>query len=73
MREVTVKLRFVNSDATPKVAEVTCDAQSVPAIMAWYGAYFAGDRYYVEANGARIAKDRNGEPVEKAAIAALEG
>lgn len=43
------ELLFINSDATPKTVIVRCDTASVAQIMAWYGAYFAGDRYRVEA------------------------
>lgn len=53
-------LVFINSDATPKVASVLCDRSSVPEIMAWYGAYYAGDRYRVQYNGTKLEKDRNG-------------
>jgi len=56
-----VKLQFVNSDARPKVSEIWCHAQSVAPIMAWYGAYYVGDRYYVTANGMKLDKDQNGE------------
>lgn len=55
------ELRFVNSDARPKVATVRCDPDSIAPVMAWYGAYFAGDRYAVYADGEKLAKDRNGE------------
>lgn len=55
------ELRFINSDATPKVATIRCDTASVAHIMAWYGSYYAGDRYRVELDGEKIAKDRNGE------------
>jgi hypothetical protein len=34
---------------------------SVPAIMAWYGAYYAGDRYTVKVNSKVVEKDQNGE------------
>jgi hypothetical protein len=59
-----IELRFVNSDARPKVATVRCDTASMPQVMAWYGAYFAGDRYAVYADGEKLVKDRNGELVE---------
>jgi hypothetical protein len=59
-----VSLTFTNSDARPKVSEVLCDRNSIPQIMAWYGAYFAGDRYSVAADGVKLAKDRNGELVQ---------
>lgn len=55
------RLTFVNSDANPKICELTVAESAVPDIMAWYGAYYAGDRYSVTFNGQRIVKDRNGE------------
>lgn len=58
-----VELKFINSDAIPKVATVRCDADSIPQIMAWYGAFYAGDRYAVFADGEQMAKDQNGELV----------
>jgi len=64
MGEMTMSLHelmFVNSDATPKVSAVHVSLASVPAIMAWYGGYYAGDRYTVSLDGKRIEKDRNGE------------
>lgn len=59
-----VELQFVNSDAKPKVATIRCDTASIASIMAWYGAYHAGDRYAVFADGEKLAKDRNGDLVE---------
>jgi hypothetical protein len=59
----TIELRFVNSDARPKEAIVHCDNESIAQIMAWYGAYYAGDRYAVYADGEKLAKDQNGELV----------
>lgn len=58
-----IELKFVNSDAKPKVATVRCDSTSMPLVMAWYGAYYAGDRYAVYADGEKLAKDQNGELV----------
>ncbi len=57
-----VELKFVNSDACPKVTIIQCNCQSIAPIMAWYGAYYAGDRYAVYADGEKIPKDMNGEP-----------
>ena len=56
-----IELKFVNSDAKPKVTTVRCDTASIGPIMAWYGAYYAGDRYAVYADDQKLAKDRNGE------------
>ena len=56
------KLIFNNADATPKTEVVECSAESVHKIMAWYGAYHAGDRYTVTLNGKNVAMDQNGVP-----------
>jgi len=56
-----IELKFVNSDAKPKVSTVRCDTASMGQIMAWYGSYFAGDRYAVYADDQKLAKDHNGE------------
>jgi hypothetical protein len=58
-----VELKFVNSDAKPKTATIRCDTSSMAQIMAWYGAYYAGDRYAVYADGEKLTKDQNGELV----------
>lgn len=55
------ELKFVNSDARPKVTALHVSVDSIAPIMAWYGAYYAGDRYAVFANGRRLPKDQNGE------------
>jgi len=58
-----VELKFVNIDAKPKTAIVRCDTASMEQIMAWYGAFYAGDRYAVYADGEKLTKDQNGELV----------
>lgn len=58
------ELVFTNSDARPKVAAMKVDRAAVPQIMAWYGAFYAGDRYRVTFDGQVIAKDQNGEPIK---------
>ena len=57
-----VKLVFNNADATPKTEVIQCHPDSVARVMAWYGAYFAGDRYTVAVDGRNIPMDQNGEP-----------
>lgn len=57
------ELLFVNKDAKPKKTLLLVDASSVAPIMAWYGAYFAGDRYKVTVDGSRVQMDQNGELV----------
>jgi hypothetical protein len=59
----TVELKFTNLDAKPKVVTIHCDKASCADIAAWYGSYFASDRYNVKINGATINKDQNGELV----------
>jgi len=58
-----VTLVFNNADATPKTEVIRCDDPSVAKIMAWYGAFHAGDRYTVTADGRNVRMDMNGEPV----------
>ena len=63
VQPVTVRLVFSNADATPKTTVLDVSAASVPDIMAWYGAYCAGDRYTVTVDGRNVPMDQNGEPV----------
>ncbi len=56
-----VELKFVNSDARPKETILQVSVSSIAPIMAWYGAYYAGDRYAVYADGEKMPKDQNGE------------
>lgn len=58
------KLVFMNADARPKNVSVECTVASIAPIMAWYGSYYAGDRYTVAFNGRNIPLDLNGEPVK---------
>lgn len=57
------KLVFSNADATPKNQTISADTASVPHIMAWYGGFFAGDRYTVSLDGRNVPIDLNGAPV----------
>jgi hypothetical protein len=61
MSDRIVTLKFDNRDATPHVVEMRVDRAAVKDIMAWYGAYFAGDDYAVFINGHPQGKDQNGE------------
>lgn len=54
-------LTFRNKDARPKLTTLTVSAASIEPIMAWYGAYYAGDRYKVFLDGHRVLIDQNGE------------
>lgn len=56
-------LVFSNADAKPRTAVIRCDQDSVPIIMSWYGAFYAGDRYTVTLDGRNVPMDQNGEPV----------
>lgn len=60
----TIELMFFNHDATPPEVKLHVSRESVAPIMAWYGAYYAGDRYNVFVDGKRVEKDRNGELVK---------
>ena len=64
-------LVFMNADATPKNVSIQCTPESVPPIMAWYGAYFSGDRYTAAFNGRNILMDINGECLNT--LAGLKG
>ena len=55
------RLVFMNADATPKNVALEVSAAAAPHIMAWYGAYFAGDRYTVAIDGRNVPMDVNGE------------
>lgn len=59
-------LTFKNKDARPKTMELVVSIGSVEPIMAWYGAYYAGDRYKVFLDGQRLQIDQNGEWVRHA-------
>jgi hypothetical protein len=54
-------LTFRNKDARPKLTTLTVSADSIEPIMAWYGAYYAGDRYKVFLDGQRVQIDQNGK------------
>lgn len=65
-----VTLRFENRTAAEcndssandaEAIELRVSRDAVPHIMAWYGAYYAGDDYEVFINGREVGKDRNGE------------
>jgi hypothetical protein len=57
----TVEMKFTNSDARPKVVVINCARNSCEHIAAWYGAYFAGDRYNIKIDGKPVKKDQNGD------------
>lgn len=59
------ELKFVNSDARPKTTVLQVSTASIAPVMAWYGAYYAGDRYAVYADGEKMPKDQNGELAEQ--------
>lgn len=59
-----VRLVFSNADACkPRNVTIECRRAAVPRIMAWYGAFFAGDRYTVTLNGRLLPIDQNGAPI----------
>lgn len=49
-REV-VELVFDNEDAIPRETAVTVGVHNVPQVLAWYGAYHAGDTYTARLDG----------------------
>jgi hypothetical protein len=57
------RLVFSNADATPKNVSLDLSNDSIPHVMAWYGAYFAGDRYTATLNGRNVPMDPNGEVI----------
>lgn len=66
--KTALELLFTNKDAKPKKTLLMVDAASVAPIMAWYGAYYAGDRYKVSVDGKRVQMDQNGELVGTIAV-----
>jgi len=62
MTDRTCTLVFSNADATPKKKQkLVVHPDAVSIIMAWYGAFCAGDRYTVTVDGRNIPMDQNGE------------
>ena len=61
-----VTVVFSNAEARPHNVTVECTVASIPQIMAWYGSYYAGDRYTVTVDGRDVRMDLNGEPIEGA-------
>ena len=59
------RLVFSNADAKPHNIALDVSLDGVTHVMAWYGAYFAGDRYTATLNGRNIPMDLNGEPLHK--------
>lgn len=59
----TCELKFTNKDAGPETVTLEVSPESVALIMAWYGAYYAGDRYTVHFADKLLKKDLNGELV----------
>ena len=59
------ELVFMNADAKPHNGSINVDAKDAHHVMAWYGAYFAGDRYTVAFDGRNIPIDQNGEPTQE--------
>lgn len=59
------RLVFSNADAKPRNVALDVSEGSVTHIMAWYGSYFAGDRYTVTLDGRNVSMDQNGEMIQK--------
>jgi len=62
MTDPICTLVFSNADATPKNQKLVVHRDAVSIIMAWYGGYYAGDRYTVTVDGRNMPMDQNGEP-----------
>lgn len=56
----TADLEFVNRTAET-AHKISLAYGSINDVMAWYGAYFAGDDYTVTVNGTPVEMDQNGE------------
>jgi hypothetical protein len=59
-----VRLVFSNAETKPKTVALDVSQESVAPIMAWYGAYHAGDRYTVTVDGRNVPFDPNGEIIK---------
>jgi hypothetical protein len=57
------KLVFHNRATKPLNIVIETTRECVPLIMAWYGAYWAGDPYTVTYDGRNVPFDLNGEPM----------
>lgn len=55
------RLVFTNPEVGQNQVLEVAGLHEVAAIMAWYGAYFAGDDYTVTVDGVPVAMDKNGE------------
>ena len=56
----TAKIRFENETAQ-QAHEFTIGFDGIDLVMAWYGAYWAGDEYEVTVDGRPVATNKNGE------------
>lgn len=54
------QLEFINKDAKQTVTTVFVATESIPQVMQWYGAFCAGDNYYVLCDGLKLKIDCNG-------------
>ena len=66
-----VKLKFTNYDTCDDESDIAlhtivieCSIRSVRNILAWYGAFHAGDDYFVQMDGQTLAIDINGELID---------
>ena len=55
------RLVFSNADAKPHNVAMDISFENINDVMAWYGAYYAGDRYTVTMDGHNVPMDQNGE------------
>ena len=57
------RLVFSNAEAKPHNVALDLTLESVPHVMEWYGAFFAGDRYTVTLDGRNVPMGINGEMI----------
>lgn len=55
------RLVFSNADAKPHNVSMDISFENINQVMAWYAAYFSGDRYTVTMDGRDVPMDQNGE------------
>ena len=59
---MTVVLVFNSAETRPRSVVLHTRREDVEHVMAWYGAFHAGDRYTVTMDGRNVPMDQNGCP-----------
>ncbi len=65
LRVIMVDLVFINAGVIPRSVRLEVPAGAVLHFMAWYGAYFAGDRYSVVPTGRNVPMDASTAKLKK--------